>query len=810
MSSSPDDIRVRLSQIGATEVVDALRRVSSQTDKTARQAKANVGSLNATMGQFKGLIGSLGLGLSVAGLVALGNNALKSADAIGKAAQKTGVAVEDFSALNVTAGLADVSLEQLQGGLGKLTRNMAELADGSKVAQQAFARVGLSADDLKDKGPAEALELVATRLASIDDPVRRAQAGFEIFGKSAQDLMPLLVELADKGLAGARKQAEDLGLLITGDLAAAADQAGDSFDIIKLQAQGLATSFISGLAPSIVQAMGEVSQSVDGDGVKKMQEFGRETGRILRVVIATFQLLGTVVGGILSGLGNQIGAFFATFKALREDGLGAALRVFKDAGEQSDKDSAEFAAKVKAAIAKVVDTANAEAPALVIPVKAKVDPKVLAEIARLQAQIEAQQGKPAADAAAKKALADAEKAAREAAKLSKEKADAEKAAADVRFEIEQRLLELTGKQREAKIAALDAELAKQREVLEAASGGDASGADVAKLEQVRTVEISRIDFEDSIQKAEAALTQLAAQRERIEQDVELGITTQLEGQEQIAALELQRLPILQQLAAAVKAAADATKDPALIAQAEALNLAVGQVAVSVAKAGDSMLQFKEQAGEAITGDLSNWLADGIENAESLGDAFKSLASSIVQSLQRIAAELLAQAIFKSFAGSALGSAIGLGNSGGQVKGLAGGGRTIDATGGGQIRGPGTPTSDSILAVAGGRALRLANTEYIVRGSATTAPGMLSVLEDINTGRLTASQIRARRFAEGGALGETAGVKQDGAKARSAKFAGVLGLEPGLVMKQLETEDFDRFLLRRVQRNQNAFRNIVGG
>lgn len=91
--------------------------------------------------------------------------------------------------------------------------------------------------------------------------------------------------------------------------------------------------------------------------------------------------------------------------------------------------------------------------------------------------------------------------------------------------------------------------------------------------------------------------------------------------------------------------------------------------------------------------------------------------------------------------------------GGPVPGYAGGGDVQDVRAipdGGYIEGPGSGTSDSILAVLGSGAMaRVSNTEYVVRASSVRKYG-LGLLDALNEGRL-----RVAGFAKGGKVSKQA-------------------------------------------------------
>ncbi|MGW8679664.1 phage tail protein [Streptomyces sp. NPDC055817] len=85
-------------------------------------------------------------------------------------------------------------------------------------------------------------------------------------------------------------------------------------------------------------------------------------------------------------------------------------------------------------------------------------------------------------------------------------------------------------------------------------------------------------------------------------------------------------------------------------------------------------------------------------------------------------------------------------SGGRVPGYASGGDVQSFPGGGYVDGPGTPTSDSILAVMGsGAAARVSRTEYVVKAAAVEKYGV-PFMDAVNSGRL-----RLPGYAKGGKL-----------------------------------------------------------
>ncbi|MCI0352258.1 MAG: hypothetical protein L0Z53_22800 [Acidobacteriales bacterium] len=304
-----------------------------------------------------------------------------------------------------------------------------------------------------------------------------------------------------------------------------------------------------------------------------------------------------------------------------------------------------------------------------------------------------------------------------------------------------------------------------------------------------------ISFDEAKAKAQQAMAELALARQAIETQVRAGTLFELQGEQQIQAIEQERLPLMQQLAEALERAAEATGDPEKIQQAREFNQALVDMAVSSDSAGLSMANFKKQAADAITADLTNFFATGIQEAESFGDAMRGLALSVVESLRQIVTQMLI-----NIAVQALMKSLGM-SQGGQAEGGTGGGILSffgkHATGG-LIRGPGSSISDSIPAW-------LSNQEFVVRASVVRQPGMLDFLETINSGGLGTVRRRSRGFADGG-LVEAA----PGAPGVGGASSLLVGLDEGLLLKRFEgNSKFDRLIVKVLERNERRANKALG-
>jgi hypothetical protein len=337
--------------------------------------------------------------------------------------------------------------------------------------------------------------------------------------------------------------------------------------------------------------------------------------------------------------------------------------------------------------------------------------------------------------------------------------------------------------------------------------GETEESFVERQRILREAGESQIRFEEIQAEARRTFSDLESSRIQIETLVTRGVITEREGQVAVAELEKDRLPVLREIAAAMKAAAIT---PEQIEAARQFNDQLEQLAASSDLAGQRMAEFKKAVGDALTSDLANFFSRGIDDATSFGDAMRKLAESVVQSLREIASQMLANLAIQALMG-AIGGAIG-GAAGFSVGGV-GAGAPVAGAGGGLVRGPGTSTSDSIPA-------RLSDEEFVVRAAVVRQPGVLSILNTLNERGIDefrksiesfhTMQIRPMPRAHNYARG---GLVVDGEPGqRGSRLGGLraeVGLDRGLLLKDLAADsEFDRVIVRTMERNRRAVRALL--
>lgn len=777
MGATPEDVRVRLSPEGVEDILKALKQIEKEAKRTGDSSEKAFVGFRKGVSSIKSTLATLGIAATVGGILAFTKSVRQAAEEAGKAGAALGTTAEGISVLRSEAITAGVENEKLNLGLTSLVDSLGELNKGTETQTKAFARLGLTAKDFDGKDTAEAFALVAQQTAKFGDTAARTRAIIDIFGKRVgPQLIPLLQQLGDKGFAQAAKDAERFGLIVDDATAAAADAVGDSFDLMGAQVRGLATQFLSGLAPTVATVMEDFRDDVAGKGVTAAQEFGQKVGKFVRDVIFVFQVAGRAVGKFVADAGDFLGTRFKQNIALLKLNFAEVERLQKEMEERRLQRADAFAEDI-AAIEK--KRAESEARAAAIgddAAKRAAQRKALADQLALleKQQVAAEKQKKEAEELAK--LEEAIQREKEAFTAKVEKSD------ETRLEVEQQIAELQGRTREAKISALDQELDKMRQIF--AEAGALNDQQEARLQALRNARVAGIDFDQIRTQGEQAMSDLERSRKRIQQDFELGLITQLEAEQRVIDLEKSRLTVLQQLAEAALKAADATGSPEAIANAQAFANAVRDIEASVTNLTNQSAKLKNAGFDAFQQGLTDLLSNAGE-IKSFEDAWRSLASTIVSAIQRVVAEYIAQqatlALIKAFASA------GGASTGGSVS-TAGGG-AVTAAGGGHITGPGTSTSDSIPAW-------LSDGEFVVRAAAVRQPGVLEMLHQLNRGRGRPGA-SARKFADGGL------VQAGGQTGVGGNLNIGLGLEKGLVLTELQTPEGARAVVRVLNENRRA-------
>lgn len=249
-------------------------------------------------------------GIAIAAGVATASAAIKSAiddmDALSKAAVKVGLPTEEMSRLTYAGGLADVSMETLTSTLGKLTKSQAAAMAGTGEQAKMFEALGIKVTDASGKmrKSNEILYEFADRFAALKGSPEAMAAGFAIFGKSFQDMVPLIKD-GSQAIRDAGDEAQAFGQIVTTEAGQQAEAFNDNLTRLKSAVLGLALQVATDLLPDLVKLTDNFVQlSKDGNGVSSAASRIADGLRVIATasgfVVTAFKLVGETIATVMA------------------------------------------------------------------------------------------------------------------------------------------------------------------------------------------------------------------------------------------------------------------------------------------------------------------------------------------------------------------------------------------------------------------------------------------------------------------------------------------------------------------------------
>ena len=350
------------------------------------------GALGALTGSITALINPFTL--AVAGIAAFGAAAAAvtrslldlsdKVEKLGNQADKLGASFEFIQVLDVAAQRSGSSIEALGSSFNRFLNKLDEAKQGSEKAVAAFARIGISAEDLKNQKPEEIYRRMATGIAELEDPAARAGVAMDLLGRSGLDLIPTFKNIAqtdadmkrffatlsefdkirfegfDSSVEALETSTSGLGRALTLPFVGLGDGISRG-----------SAEFIGGIT-AIVKPIGQVLEPVLTQLGRAIEFILTSVGAVGRTIGAIFKPIGDAFaaiseaispvmdafydfGATIVGVGEQAAAFIASFSPLNLVGeaieyVSSAVQPFIDAFGEGVSYVGEVASRVGAII----------------------------------------------------------------------------------------------------------------------------------------------------------------------------------------------------------------------------------------------------------------------------------------------------------------------------------------------------------------------------------------------------------------------------------------------------------------------------
>lgn len=243
---------------GMIKALGDVGKMAKNTRKYLADIAGAAGDLGGRIALPSGLIGTLLAGFSGAAVKDAMVGLADLEDEVSKFAATTGIAGSEFKRFQYLAKLSNVPFEALTGAMGKANKQIYEAATGkNKDLAALYSRLGIPLRDANGafRSMADMLPELADAFQRNENPVVRARMGMALFGKSWQEIMPMLADGSAK-INERMARFKALGLEVK-DVAAfdrqmeAAGKFGDKLDDLGFVAKGFQTTIAAGLLPVI-------------------------------------------------------------------------------------------------------------------------------------------------------------------------------------------------------------------------------------------------------------------------------------------------------------------------------------------------------------------------------------------------------------------------------------------------------------------------------------------------------------------------------------------------------------------------------
>jgi len=292
-------------------------------NKFEKMAEAGTSSGSKLNGVFKGVqdaLGAVGINLSddavlwgtwaVAGVAAVAEISKKLfelteqtaeyGDNIDKMSQKLGLSTEAYQKWDYVIGQAGGDIDSMSAGFKTMTGALADAQNGTQSAIDKFTALGLSIEDIKSLDSEQMFEKVIASLQNMDDQTQKAAAANDLFGKSGQNLLPLLNQTNEETQELIDTTSE-LGLIMSEDSIEASVKFKDTQDTIQQALDATTRSLGEQLMPYFQELLDWVM-----DHMPEIQNI-ITTGidfiiGAIELVSPVIETVLTVVGGLIDGV----------------------------------------------------------------------------------------------------------------------------------------------------------------------------------------------------------------------------------------------------------------------------------------------------------------------------------------------------------------------------------------------------------------------------------------------------------------------------------------------------------------------------
>lgn len=250
---------------GTADSIDETGKVIKNTGEEAEKAGSLIGQIFGGNMLANGADQLLDLCKDVSKeLIEMGTNAAYAADEIATLSVQTGISTDTLQELEYASELMDTSTDTITDAMSRNIRAMNEARDGSAKYAEAYEDLGIKVTDANGnlRDSEEVFWEIIDALGDMDNAAERDAASMELFGRSAQELNPLIQTGAD-GFAKLAQEARDTGYVLEEDTLDGLLSVSDSLERMSKKTDALKRQIGAEVAPAIEGAIESITETVE-------------------------------------------------------------------------------------------------------------------------------------------------------------------------------------------------------------------------------------------------------------------------------------------------------------------------------------------------------------------------------------------------------------------------------------------------------------------------------------------------------------------------------------------------------------------
>ena len=253
----------------------------------------SMGSLNASSVKIAGGFAAMAIAIAKAekALVSMTKESAAFADNIITLSMQTGQTTDQLQEFSYATELIDVSVDTLQGSLTKLTNNMQDTINGTGNAKASFEALGISVTDADGnmRSANDVFYETIDALGDVKNETERDAMAMDIFGRSAQDLNPLIIQGSDT-LKAYAQEAHNVGYVLNNEELSALGAVDDAYQRLQKSQEGAKNQLSAEFAPYLTEFYEKITKLIK-DGGQALKDSG---------IVDSFGMLLETVGDIIA------------------------------------------------------------------------------------------------------------------------------------------------------------------------------------------------------------------------------------------------------------------------------------------------------------------------------------------------------------------------------------------------------------------------------------------------------------------------------------------------------------------------------